>query len=63
MKNVNKHRDITLVTNEARRNYLEWEPKYHTTNFSPEKSLTMKMIQKPQIFMNKSVYLGLSFLK
>ena len=47
MKNVNKHRDITLVTNEARRNYLEWEPKYHTTNFSPERSLTMKMIQKP----------------
>ena len=42
MENVSKHRDIKLVTYEAKRNYLVSEPKYHTTNFSSEKSLTIK---------------------
>ena len=31
MKNVRKHRDIKLVTTEARRNYLVSEPNYHPT--------------------------------
>ena len=30
IKNVRKHRDIKLVTTEARRNYLVSEPNYHT---------------------------------
>ena len=32
MENVRKHRDIKLVTTNKRRNYLVWEPNYHTTN-------------------------------
>ena len=31
--NMRQHRDIKLVTNEARRNYLVSESNYHTTNF------------------------------
>ena len=30
MENVRNHRDIKLVTNEPRRNYLVSEPNYHT---------------------------------
>ena len=33
MENTRKHRDIKLVTNEARRKYLVSEPMYHTTIF------------------------------
>ena len=33
MENVRKHRDIKVVTTEARRNYLVSEPSYHTTSF------------------------------
>ena len=31
--NIRKHRDIKLVTAEAKRNYLVSEPNYHTTVF------------------------------
>ena len=31
MENVRKHRDIKLLTTEARKNYLGSEPNYHTT--------------------------------
>ena len=37
------------------------EPNYHTTKFSIENLLAIEM-QKTQIFMNKSAYLGLSIL-
>ena len=30
MENVRQHRDIKLLTTEARSNYLESEPNYHT---------------------------------
>ena len=43
MENVRKHRDIKLVTNKARNNYLVPEPKYHTTKFLSEKVLATKM--------------------
>ena len=33
MENVTKHKNIELVTNEARRIYLVSERKYHTTSF------------------------------
>ena len=33
MENVRKHRDIKVVTMEARRNYLVSEPSYYTTSF------------------------------
>ena len=32
-ENVRKHRDIKLVTAEARRNYLVSEQNYHTATF------------------------------
>ena len=32
-ENIRKHRDIKLATIKARRNYLDSEPNYHTTNF------------------------------
>ena len=33
MENVKKHRDVKLVTTEARRNYLVSKPHYHTPKF------------------------------
>ena len=33
MENVTKHKDIKLVTEERRRNYLVSEPNYHNTKF------------------------------
>ena len=33
MENVRKHRDITAVTAERRRDYLVSKPNYHTTKF------------------------------
>ena len=33
IRNMKKHRNIKLVTTQARRNYLISEPNYHTTNF------------------------------
>ena len=58
MENVRKHRDIKLVTTERRRNYLVSEPNYHTTKFFTEHFLAAE-IKKPQIYMNKTVHLGL----
>ena len=60
MENVRKHGDIKLVTAEIRRSYLVSEPNYHTTKFFSENLLALEI--KKQIFMNKSVYLGLSIL-
>ena len=37
IENMRKHRNITLVTTEGRRNYLVSEPNYHTTKFCTEK--------------------------
>ena len=61
MENVRRHRNITLVTTERRRNYLVSEPNYHTTKFFTENLLATEM-EKTQILMNKPVYLGLSIL-
>ena len=61
MKNVRKYRNIKLVTTERRRNYLVWEPNYHTTKFFTETLLAIE-IRKTQILMNKRVYLGFSIL-
>ena len=46
MENVRKHTYIKLVTNEARRNYLVSEPKYHTTIFFSENLLAIEMKKK-----------------
>ena len=61
MKNVRKHRYIKLVTTEKRKNYLLSESNYHTAKFFTEILLAIEM-KKPQILINKSVYLGLSIL-
>ena len=45
MKNVRKHRDITLVTTEWRRNYSVSEPNYYTKFFT-ENLLAIKMKKK-----------------
>ena len=57
MENVRKHRNIKLVTTE-RRNYLVTEANSHSTKFFTQNLFVMEM-RKAQIFMNKSVYLGL----
>ena len=61
MEDVTKNGNIKLVTTERKRNYLVSEPNYHTTKFFTEIVLAIEM-RKTQIFMNKSVYLGLSIL-
>ena len=38
-----KHRDIKLVTTEARTNYLVSEPNYHTTRFFSENLLAVEI--------------------
>ena len=45
-ENVRKHRDIKLVTTEARRNYLVSEPNYHTTKCFSENLLAIEMKKK-----------------
>ena len=62
MENVTKHRDIKLVTTEARRNYLVSEPNYHTTKICLESLLAIE-IKRAWILNNKPVYLGLSILE
>ena len=61
MENVRKHRDINLVTTEARRNYLASEPNYYIKKFF-ENLLAIEM-KKTQMLMNKLAYLGLSRLE
>ena len=42
MENVRKHRDITAVTAERRRDYLVSKPNYHTTKFFTEHLLVIE---------------------
>ena len=58
MENVRKHRDIKLVTTEARTNYSVSGPNYNTAKKNSENLLAIKM-RKTQILLNKPVYLGL----
>ena len=61
MENVRKHRDITLVTADKRRNQLVSEPNYHTTKWFSEDLLIIE-IKKINVKINRPVYLGLSIL-
>ena len=63
MENVRKHRDIKLITTQARSSYLVSEQNYHTTKLYQKNLLAIEMKKKIQIFMNKPVYLGLSILE
>ena len=58
MKYVEKDKDIKLIENEGRRNYLVLNPSYHTTKPFSEKMLAIEM-KKKQIFMNEFAYLDL----
>ena len=51
IENVRKHRDLKLVTIEARRKYLV------------SQNLLAIEMERAKTFMNKSVYLGLSILE
>ena len=62
MENVRKHGHIKFLTTEIRRNYLVSESNYQSTNFLTEPFLAIEM-KKNQVFMNNSVYLGLSMLE
>ena len=42
-ENERKHRDIKLVTNKAKNNYLASEANYYTTTFFSEKFLAVEM--------------------
>ena len=54
MENVRKHRDLTLVTTDKRRNQLVSEPNYHTTKWLQQKVLAVEM-KKTKVKMNKLV--------
>ena len=60
LENV-RNKDITLVKTEKRKKCLVSEPNYHTTKFFTENLLAIE-IEKTQMLMNGSVYLGLSIL-
>ena len=58
MENVEKHRDIKLVTTERRRNYLVSVANYYTTKLFTENLLAIE-IKKTQKITKKPMYLDL----
>ena len=62
MESTIKYQDIKLVTTKRRRNYLVSKPNYYTTQLFTKNLIATEM-KKTQIFMSKSVYLGLSMLE
>ena len=61
MENIRKHRNITLVATDEKRNKLVSEPNYHTINYISE-DLSIIEMNKTKVKMNKPIYLGLSIL-
>ena len=61
MENIRKHRNIKLVTTDKKRNKLISEPNYHTINYISE-DLPIIEMNKTEVKINKSIYLGLSIL-
>ena len=57
-----KDRDLKLVKRERRKNDLVSEPNYHITKFFTENSLAVER-KKTEVFINKSVCVGLSILE
>ena len=49
MENVIKHRDIKLLTNEGKKNYLVLEPNYDATNFFFRKLISHRNEKKTTI--------------
>ena len=50
MEKVRKHKDLKLVTNKARRNYLVSEPNYHATIFLKKTLLSIEMKKNSNIY-------------
>ena len=61
MENDRKHRDITLVKTDKKRNKLVSEPNYHTMKLI-DNNLAIIEMRKVKVKMNKPIYLGLSIL-
>ena len=61
VENDRKHRDIKLVTREAKRNKLASEPNYHSTKCISKRLLVIKM-KKTEVKMNKPIHLGQAVL-
>ena len=57
VQNDRNHRDIRLVTTEAKRNKLASEPNYQSTKCISKHLLVME-IKKTEVKMNKPIYLG-----
>lgn len=57
MKDVRMNRDIKLIADKRKRNYLILEPNYHTYKWFSKKILSIKM-KKTKVKMNRFVYLG-----
>ena len=62
MENVQKHKDIKLVTTDKKGSKLVPEPIYHTTKWFSESLITIEM-RKIKVKMDKLVYLGLTILE
>ena len=60
-QNDRKHRDIKLVTTEAKRNKLASEPNYHSIKCISKHFLVMEM-KKIKVKINKPIYLGQAVL-
>ena len=58
IENVKEHRDIQLITTEARRNYLVSKPNYDTTNFFVWKFISNRN-KKSKYTHEQPVYLGM----
>ena len=56
VQNDRKHRDVKLVTAEAKRNKLTSEPNYHSTKCISKHLLVMEM-KKTEVKINKPIYL------
>ena len=54
MGNARNYRDIKPITTKARKNYLAWEPKYHTKNMIAFLFIKLSAIEmkRTQILMN-----------
>ena len=61
-ENIRKHRDIKLVTTDKKRSKLVSEPNYHTIDLISE-DLSIIVMKKTKVKMNKPIYLGLSILE
>ena len=61
VQNDRNHRDIRLVTTEAKRNKLASEPNYQSTKCI-SKHLLVTEVKKTEVKMNKPIYLGQAVL-